>query len=193
MVELLPQSGVAGEVGETDRELHDIERARRGADVAVAPTDRLQMMTVQRVDRVGDRREQAGRDFAVRARDLHEPARLHERRLDVRTEQRDLGFGDAADRLAHGARELEYELGLQQGREGPEQLEHRDVVRTEAALERTRIGKARRAPDLQREVAVDARSVGRFSEREALAVRSQRPKGGEAQEAALLVGLDELG
>ena len=48
------EARVAREVGEPDRELHDVERRRRRADVAVAPADRLEVVAVQGVERVGD-------------------------------------------------------------------------------------------------------------------------------------------
>ena len=50
--EFLPQPGVAGEIGETDRQLHDVQRRTRRTDLAVPTGDDLQMVTVQRVDRV---------------------------------------------------------------------------------------------------------------------------------------------
>ncbi len=57
-VELVRQAGVARDVGEPDRELHDVRARRRRAHVAVAAADQLELVPVEHVDHVGDAREQ---------------------------------------------------------------------------------------------------------------------------------------
>ncbi len=147
-LELFPESGVAREIGEADRELNHVQRRRGRADVAVATADRLQMMAMHRVDGPRNPRQHVVDDGHIRTRDVKELPLLGEGRLDVRTHQRDLGFGDASDGLTDRAHELQHLfLGDERG-EQSEESEHLDVVATEAPFEGPRIGKPSTPPEL---------------------------------------------
>ena len=129
---------------------------------------------------------------AAYARDLDEIAGPHERRLDLRTQQRDLGFAHARDRLAGRAYELEDVIAPDERGRVAHELEHHDVGGTEATLERARIGESRTAPDREREVGVDAGARRDLGERPAFAVGSQAADRGEADEPALFLRLHQL-
>ena len=117
-----------------------------------------------------------------------------ERRLDVRPQQRDLGLGDAADRLARRAHELQALLAADERRER----------RGRARTARRRVGPKRRsngrgsANPAPRQIAaanvgVDPGLRADLRERPALAVGPQAPERGEAQEPALLVACTSSG
>jgi len=117
----------------------------------------------------------------------------YERRLDLRAQQRDLGFADARDGLTRRSYQLQDVIAADELGRFTYELEHHHIVGTETTLVPARIGETRAAPNCQRELGVDARARCDLGESPTFAVRAQAADRGKADEPALLLCLHELG
>ena len=124
---------------------HDVRADVGALDVAVAPADRLELVAVERVDHVGDAREQLRR---------RPPRTCARRRRTGRCAasgasmfERSSAISASAtrrDRLADRAHELQHVVARRRTPSSvADELEHLDVAGPEAAFERARIGEAR--------------------------------------------------
>ena len=184
--------GVPGQVREPHGQRDDVRRRRRRAHIRVPPPDHLEVMAVQRVERVGDAREQLTGEADVGARDVDELPVLHEWCFDVRADERDLGLRDLRGGRAERAdRVHDFAFGDERG-EHRHQFEEAHVGGREAALVRTGIAKTRRPPDPKRELGTDLRGLAHLRMCHALAVGPQRAERTDAEQAILLDRLHDL-